>query len=71
MVRDASLNKLAEFIGDVLQQLADLQSTMSQRITEIDKLEQRTTEAEARLLDLEGFNKYLKTRLRAAREQGI
>jgi hypothetical protein len=58
---DNSLGKLAEFIGDVLTQLSELQSLMSERITEIEALEERLT-------DLEAFNKAIKLRLRQQRE---
>jgi regulator of replication initiation timing len=65
---DNSLGKLAEFIGDVLTQLSELQSLMSERITEIEALEIRSAALEERLTDLEAFNRAIKLRLRQQRE---
>jgi NTP pyrophosphatase (non-canonical NTP hydrolase) len=66
--QDNSLNKLAEFIGDVLQQLAQLQSLMAERIGEIEAVEARAAALEERCTDLEAFNKAIKLRLRQQRE---
>jgi DNA repair ATPase RecN len=65
---DNSLSKLAEFIGDVLTQLSQLQSLMSESIGEIGALEARAAALEERCTDLEAFNKAIKRRLCQQRE---
>lgn len=67
VTQEASLNKLAEFIGDVLTQLSQLQSLMAERIREIEALEERSTDLETRCEDLEAFNKAIKLKLRQQR----
>ena len=67
----SGLTKLSEFISDVLSQLSFLQGVASGHITEIGDLQTQIEDQKIRIEQLEGFNRYLKTKLRAAREPGI
>jgi DNA repair ATPase RecN len=69
--QDQSLNKLAEFISDVLSQLSNLQGITSAHISEIAELQAKVNAYEERINILEGFNKAIKLRLRQQREPGI
>lgn len=71
VAQDGSLNKLADFIADVLTQLSQLQTLMAERIGEIEELEKRCAGLETRCEELEAFNKAIKLRLRQQRENTI
>lgn len=69
--QDEGFHKLADFIGDVLTQLANLQGLMAERIGEIEEVEKRCAALEERCKELEAFNKAIKLRLRQQRDQTI
>ena len=56
--------KMAEFIGDVLTQLATMQQVASAHITEIAELQERVKELDTRVEQCEAFKKAIKLRLR-------
>jgi len=63
--------KLAEFIGDVLNQLSFLQGVISTHITEIAALQEKNADLEERVLQCEAFKKAIKLRLRQQTESPL
>lgn len=66
-VPELSNNDIAELYG----QLADLQSALASQITEIESLQNKVSDQEQRILELEGFKKALKLRLRQSQENQL